>query len=490
MKKAGTPAQSAARARRPALHPRRAPHRQRAEAEAGEQLAEARAREDAPSRRGRRRRPRPSAATNDRPELQREPAADQPADAPRRRTRRRASPAPTAAPEGSVPLPPENGVRVRLQVDAARHVARLVERVDGGVEERRGRRAASSVGRPAEGALVGGGGGAGGHERDGEQQERGPGDPEPRGEAVHGRVFWHGWSNGAPVMPLSGCRRGSRSASTRRHARRLALAPRGGVGRALRFPKRRSEFRLGRWTAKKALALYLGRGRSADALRDDRDRPRARRRARSARRRPAGRGLHHDDRPRRPGGLPRGPARHRPRLRPRARRAAQRRLRRRLPDAGRAGGSWPRPATASATSSPTSSGAARSRRSRCCARACAATRAASRCRFPQAPTVDGWAPMSVRAVEGAVFPGWWQRFGAFVLTVAATEPFDAAAAARRPARPRHRRPRGLLAWSAAASLMSAPSPAGRRRTARRGRRVPRERRACSTSVPVVIRSPR
>jgi hypothetical protein len=29
----------------------------------------------------------------------------------------------------------------------------------------------------------------------------------------------------------------------------------------------------------------------------------------------------------------------------------------------------------------------------------------------------------VRAVEGTVFPGWWQRFGAFVLTVAATEPF-------------------------------------------------------------------
>ena len=43
--------------------------------------------------------------------------------------------------------------------------------------------------------------------------------------------------------------------------------------------------------------------------------------------------------------------------------------------------------------------------------------------FPEGGTVDGWAPMSVRAVEGTVFPGWWQRFGAFVLTVAATEPF-------------------------------------------------------------------
>lgn len=43
--------------------------------------------------------------------------------------------------------------------------------------------------------------------------------------------------------------------------------------------------------------------------------------------------------------------------------------------------------------------------------------------FPDGPEVDGWAPMGVRAVEGAVFPGWWQRFGAFVLTLAATSPF-------------------------------------------------------------------
>jgi len=43
--------------------------------------------------------------------------------------------------------------------------------------------------------------------------------------------------------------------------------------------------------------------------------------------------------------------------------------------------------------------------------------------FPEGPKVEGWAPMTVRAVEGAVFAGWWRRFGAFVLTVAATEPF-------------------------------------------------------------------
>ena len=35
----------------------------------------------------------------------------------------------------------------------------------------------------------------------------------------------------------------------------------------MRFPKRRTEFRLGRWTAKTALAVYLGRGRSPEDLR-------------------------------------------------------------------------------------------------------------------------------------------------------------------------------------------------------------------------------
>ncbi len=40
--------------------------------------------------------------------------------------------------------------------------------------------------------------------------------------------------------------------------------------------------------------------------------------------------------------------------------------------------------------------------------------------FPQEPVV-GWSVMHVRSVEGATFPGWWRRFGEFVLTVAATE---------------------------------------------------------------------
>jgi 4'-phosphopantetheinyl transferase len=43
--------------------------------------------------------------------------------------------------------------------------------------------------------------------------------------------------------------------------------------------------------------------------------------------------------------------------------------------------------------------------------------------LPGGPPVDGWSPIVMRAVEGTVYPGWWQRFGPFVLTVAATEPF-------------------------------------------------------------------
>jgi 4'-phosphopantetheinyl transferase len=34
----------------------------------------------------------------------------------------------------------------------------------------------------------------------------------------------------------------------------------------------------------------------------------------------------------------------------------------------------------------------------------------------------GWAPLSVRSVEGVTFPGWWRRYGQFLFTVAATGP--------------------------------------------------------------------
>lgn len=46
---------------------------------------------------------------------------------------------------------------------------------------------------------------------------------------------------------------------------------------------------------------------------------------------------------------------------------------------------------------------------------------------------DGeWRPLSVRAVEGAVFPGWWCRHGEFVLTVAADTPTAAPVALSSP----------------------------------------------------------
>ena len=43
--------------------------------------------------------------------------------------------------------------------------------------------------------------------------------------------------------------------------------------------------------------------------------------------------------------------------------------------------------------------------------------------LPDGPPVDGWGAMTVRAVEGAEYPGWWRRYGDFVLTVAAAEAF-------------------------------------------------------------------
>lgn len=43
--------------------------------------------------------------------------------------------------------------------------------------------------------------------------------------------------------------------------------------------------------------------------------------------------------------------------------------------------------------------------------------------FPDAPPVEGWSPMAVLATEGTEYPGWWRRYGEFLLTVAATGPF-------------------------------------------------------------------
>jgi 4'-phosphopantetheinyl transferase len=43
--------------------------------------------------------------------------------------------------------------------------------------------------------------------------------------------------------------------------------------------------------------------------------------------------------------------------------------------------------------------------------------------FPGESPVAGWSPMTVRATEGSEYPGWWRRYGEFLLTVAATAPF-------------------------------------------------------------------
>ena len=61
---------------------------------------------------------------------------------------------------------------------------------------------------------------------------------------------------------------------------------------------------------------------------------------------------------------------------------------------------------------------------------------------PAAPRGDGWGALTVRAVEGTVFPGWWRREGRFLLTVARGSGRSAAAAlgdpgVLAPAAPRH-----------------------------------------------------
>jgi 4'-phosphopantetheinyl transferase len=43
--------------------------------------------------------------------------------------------------------------------------------------------------------------------------------------------------------------------------------------------------------------------------------------------------------------------------------------------------------------------------------------------LPAGAAVGGWQPLAVTTAEGDLHHGWWQRFGSFLLTVAATEPF-------------------------------------------------------------------
>ncbi|HEX9190297.1 MAG TPA: 4'-phosphopantetheinyl transferase superfamily protein [Vicinamibacteria bacterium] len=191
----------------------------------------------------------------------------------------------------------------------------------------------------------------------------------------------------------------------------------------MRFPKRRTEFRLGRWTAKTALALYLGRGRSTEELRaieidrasDGAPRP-------LVAGRPAEAYLTMTDRADQavclvgpPGTAlgcdlelvePRSDAFLADFLT-----AAEQRL---VAAAGSdrdlvANLVWCGKESALKV---LRTGLRRDTRS-------------VEVSFPEGEAKDGWAPMVVRAVEGPVFPGWWQRFGAFVLSLAATSAFEA-----------------------------------------------------------------
>jgi 4'-phosphopantetheinyl transferase len=191
----------------------------------------------------------------------------------------------------------------------------------------------------------------------------------------------------------------------------------------MRFPKRRSEFRLGRWTAKKALALYLGRETSAGALRSiEIDRAPVHERRRRSVGRPAEAYVTMTDRADQAVCLvgplgnalgcdlelvePRSDAFLADYLTP-----AEQRL------VAAAGDGDARDLLANLVWCGKESalkvlrtGLRRDTRS-------------VEVSFPESGVVEGWAPIRVRAVEGVVFPGWWQRFGGFVLTLAATEPF-------------------------------------------------------------------
>jgi 4'-phosphopantetheinyl transferase len=203
------------------------------------------------------------------------------------------------------------------------------------------------------------------------------------------------------------------------------LSPREAAWAArMRFPKRRGEFRLGRWTAKKAIALYLGRDPSAGALRSiEIDRAAGGAPVPLVEGRPTEAYVTMTDRADQavclvgPAGTalgcdlelvePRSDAFVADYLTP-----SEQRL------VAAAGGGDARALMANLVWCGKESalkvlrtGLRRDTRS-------------VEVSFPGGESFDGWAPMSIHTVEGTVFPGWWKRFGAFVLTVAATEPFD------------------------------------------------------------------
>ena len=192
----------------------------------------------------------------------------------------------------------------------------------------------------------------------------------------------------------------------------------------MRFPKRRSEFRLGRWTAKRAIALYLGREASPGALRSiEIDRAPDGAPMPLVDGRPADAYLTMTDRADQAVCLvgppdtalgcdlelvePRSDAFVADYLTP-----AEQRL------VATAGDADTRDLVANLVWCGKESalkvlrtGLRRDTRS-------------VEVSCPEGGIVAGWAPLSIHAVEGRCFPGRWQRFGAFVLTLAATEPFS------------------------------------------------------------------
>jgi 4'-phosphopantetheinyl transferase len=226
----------------------------------------------------------------------------------------------------------------------------------------------------------------------------------------------------------------------------------------MRFPKRRTEFRLGRWTAKRALALYLKRDASVGALQSiEIDRAPDGAPAPLVDGRPAGAYVTMTDRADQAACLvgppgtalgcdlelvePRSEAFVADFLTPPEQRLV-----------AAAGGGDARDLLANLVWCGKESalkvlrtGLRRDTRS-------------VEVSLPDGARVDGWAPMNVRAVEGTDFPGWWQRFGAFVLTVAATEPFA-------PPRPLVDPP-GLATAVPAHSWLSGVEPASNPRGAR------------------------
>jgi 4'-phosphopantetheinyl transferase len=190
----------------------------------------------------------------------------------------------------------------------------------------------------------------------------------------------------------------------------------------MRFPKRRSEFRLGRWTAKKALALYLGLGQAAEALRAiEIDRAADGAPAPLVDGRPAGAYVTMTDRADQavclvgPSGRALGCDLEL--VEPRSDAFVADFLTTSEQGLVAAAGGDARDLVANLVWCGKESalkvlrtGLRRDTRS-------------VEVSLPGGPAVDGWSPLSVRASEGSVFPGWWQRFGAFLLTVAATHPF-------------------------------------------------------------------